>query len=84
MKFVILFAEDLREKAGFAYNEGPPHDRNWNWVDGKYAEQLHPSVLRDSYAEIRLLVDEAGIPLEFQGKWVLDSYLLLPKESQVK
>lgn len=83
MKFKLLSVEDVREHAGYVYNEGPPHDRNYDWVDSRFVEQLHPDVLNESEGKIRVLVDENGKPLEFQGKWILDSYQLLPKRSQV-
>lgn len=30
---------------GWVYNEGPPHDRNYNWVDSRFLEQFHDSYL---------------------------------------
>ena len=30
---------------GWVYNEGPPHDRNYDWVDSRFLEQFHDSYL---------------------------------------
>jgi len=30
---------------GGVYNEGPPHDRNYDWVDSRFLEQFHDSYL---------------------------------------
>ena len=30
---------------GWVYNEGPPHDHNYNWVDSRFLEQFHDSYL---------------------------------------
>lgn len=85
MKYIILSIGSVRGLAGYVYNEGPPHDRNYNWIGSSYVEMVHPTVLMGDFdTEIRVLVDDEGKPLEFQGKWILDTYLLLPKENQVK
>ena len=33
------------EMFGWLYNEGPPHDHNYNWVDSRYLEEFHYTML---------------------------------------
>lgn len=33
------------EMFGWLYNEGPPHDHNYNWVDSRYLEVFHYTML---------------------------------------
>lgn len=35
------------EQFGWFYNEGPPHDRNYNWVDSRYLENYTNRCIKD-------------------------------------
>ena len=82
MDYKMIPLGDIRDRLGYVYNEGPPHDRNWDWVDSRYLEEMHPSTLKDmdSDTEIRVLVEDDGNLSEFRGKLIIDTYLLLPKK----
>lgn len=46
---------------GWFYNEGPPHDRNYNWVDSRYLENYTNRCLKDVIRKgfkMRVLVDD--------------------------
>ncbi len=82
MEYKMVPLGDIRNQLGFVYNEGPPHDRNWDWVNSRYLEELHPSILEDmdSNTEIRVLVEEDGNFMKFRGKVIIDTYFLLPEK----
>jgi hypothetical protein len=73
---------EIKDQLGYVYNEGPPHDHNYDWVDSRYLEDIHPSTLKDlnSDAEIRVLVEEDGNFSKFRGKLIIDSYLMLSEK----
>lgn len=41
----VLKVIALPTQIGWVYNEGPPHDHNYNWVDSRYLEVLHPNMV---------------------------------------
>jgi hypothetical protein len=86
MKYKMIPLGEIKDQLGFVYNEGPPHDHNWNWVDSRYLEEMHPSTLEgmDSDSEIRVLVEDDGNFSKFRGKLIIDTYLMLSEKSQVK
>lgn len=86
MKYKLVALGEIRSEVGYVYNEGPPHDRNWDWVDSRYVELLHPSTFEgmDSDSKIRVLVENDGNFSKFRGKLIIDSYFLLSEKSQVK
>ena len=85
------------EQFGLVYNEGPPHDRNYNWVDSRYLEIMHPKILVDCVKnnfKITIAVDERCVtggeecrgetvltPQLHDDKIIIDGYNLLKKSS---
>lgn len=86
MKFKLIPLGEIQGQLGYVYNEGPPHDHNYDWVGSRYLEDIHPSIIEDmdSDSKIRVLVEEDGNFMKFRGKVILDTYLMLSEESQVK
>lgn len=87
------------EQIGWVYNEGPPHDHNYNWVDSRFLEVLHPKLfincVRDNF-KITIVVEEECVtggdecrgelrltPQLHDGKVIIDGYNLLKKSSSV-
>ena len=60
---IVTFPDEI----GWVFNQGPPHDRNYNYTNGDYLEVLHPETLKDILSSkilIHIEVDlyfEAGI-----------------------
>jgi hypothetical protein len=40
---VVAFPDEI----GFIFNQGPPHDRNYNYTNGDYLEVLSPNFLEE-------------------------------------
>ena len=82
MQYKMIPLGEIKDQLGYVYNEGPPHDHNYDWVDSRYLEDIHPSTLKDlnSDAEIRVLVEEDGNFSKFRGKLIIDSYLMLSEK----
>ena len=87
------------EQIGWVYNEGPPHDHNYNFVDSRFLEVIHPRVfincVKDDF-KITIVVDETCIPKSDEcrgesmliphlhdGKVIIDGYGLLKKSSSI-
>jgi len=87
------------DQIGWVYNEGPPHDHNYNWVDSRYLEQIHNRLFINCVKngfKITIAVDEECvvggeecrgelrlIPMLHEGKAIIDGYGLLKKSSSV-
>lgn len=87
------------EQIGWVYNEGPPHDHNYNWVDSRYLEVMHPKTIVNCVKnefKITIAVEEECItggeecrgetilvPQLHDGKVIIDGYKLLKNSSSV-
>jgi hypothetical protein len=40
---IVAFPDEI----GWVFNQGPPHDRNYNYTNGDYLEVLHPETMND-------------------------------------
>ena len=90
MRYKLMLLKDVRDRVGYVYvyvyNEGPPHDHNFDWVDSRYLEDLHPDTFKGmgDDVEIRVLIEDTGEFMEFRGRFIIDSYFLLSEKSQAK
>ena len=87
------------EQIGWVYNEGPPHDHNYDFVDSRFLEVVHPRVFIDCVKndfKITIVVDETCIPKSddcrgesmlipylHDGKVIIDGYGILKKSPSV-
>jgi len=49
------------DQIGWVYNEGPPHDHNYNWVDSRFLETVHNKLFVNCVKDnlkITIVVDE--------------------------
>jgi len=85
------------EQIGYVYNEGPPHDHNYNWVDSRYLEIMHPKTIINCVKndfKITIAVEEKCVtggeecrgelilvPYMHENKVIIDSYKLLKNSS---
>ena len=40
---IVTFPDEI----GWVFNQGPPHDHNYNYTNGHYLEVLHPDTIKD-------------------------------------
>ena len=98
-EFDVLKIIATPDQIGWVYNEGPPHDHNYNWVDSRFLEsisnRLFINCVKNNF-KITIVVEEECItggeecrgelkliPQLHEGKVIIDGYGLLKKSSSV-
>lgn len=71
MKRVVARPFDI----GYIVNNGPPHDRNHDWKDGLYLEEVHPDIIPKLYfmgGKIDLVMGDDLRPEFYNEKIIID------------
>jgi len=57
---IVAFPDEI----GWVFNQGPPHDRNYNYTNGDYLEVLHPETMKDILSSKILIHIEVDLYFE--------------------
>jgi hypothetical protein len=57
---IVAFPDEI----GWVFNQGPPHDRNYNYTNGDYLEVLHPETMNDILSSKILIHIEVDLYFE--------------------
>ena len=57
---IVTFPDEI----GWVFNQGPPHDRNYNYTNGDYLEVLHPETMKDILSSKILIHIEVDLYFE--------------------
>jgi hypothetical protein len=57
---IVAFPDEI----GWVFNQGPPHDRNYNYTNGDYLEVLHPETMKDILSSRILIHIEVDLYFE--------------------
>jgi hypothetical protein len=57
---IVTFPDEI----GWVFNQGPPHDRNYNYTNGDYLEVLHPETMNDILSSKILIHIEVDLYFE--------------------